>query len=235
MKTIISNLKTHLLNNMPARKIPIVWSNPKAKDQKYSKYDPASGRVVQFGCNCAPPPSPPVPPLPESIVLEYLSTGNFTYLIPPLPDIYKWTVTYELQNAGQGGGGGGTASLTLSGGGGGAGASGPVITGSYTLAYGAGGFLEVLIGPFGLGGPPGLNGIPPLVDATLKIDSNLIATSSTPTLNNAGQAATGNPVPGISTGNGGTGGTGGAPPFTIGSAGQQGGIGRANITITAGL
>jgi hypothetical protein len=235
MKSTISNLKTHLLNNMPARKIPIVWSNPKAKDQKYSKYDAASGRLVQFGCDCRPPPPPPLPPLPDSIQLQYVSSGTFTYLIPTLPDIYKWTLNYEIRNAGQGGGGGGTASLTLSGGGGGAGASGPIITGTFSLPYGAGGFLEVLIAPFGLGGPPGLNGLTPLFDATLKIDANLIATSSTPTLNNAGQNATGNPVPGISSGNGGTGGTGGIGAFNIGSAGQQGGIGYANVTITAGL
>lgn len=220
---------------MPARKIPLVWSNPKAKDQKYSRYDPTSGRVVQLGCDCRPPPSPPPPPVPEPISLEYVSNGIFTYLIPTIPDIYKWTVQYELQNAGQGGGGGGTASLTLSGGGGGAGASGPVITGTYTLPYGSGGLLEVVISPFGLGGPPGLNGLPPFFDATLKIDANLIATSSTPIINNAGQNATGNPVPGISTGNGGTGGTGGIGPFNVGSAGQQGGIGSATITITAGL
>ena len=35
---------------MPARKIPLIWSSPKAKDQTCFKYDPASQRLSKIGC-----------------------------------------------------------------------------------------------------------------------------------------------------------------------------------------
>lgn len=45
---------------MPARKIPLIWSSPKKKDQVCFRYDPASQRLSKIGCCvCAEqPPSP---------------------------------------------------------------------------------------------------------------------------------------------------------------------------------
>ena len=34
------------------RKIPLVWSSPKAKEQTYTRYDPVSKRTVTVNCPC---------------------------------------------------------------------------------------------------------------------------------------------------------------------------------------
>ena len=39
---------------MPARKLKIIWSTPKEKEQIYFRYDPYGNRLARIGC-CPPP------------------------------------------------------------------------------------------------------------------------------------------------------------------------------------
>jgi hypothetical protein len=57
---------------MPARKIPLVWKTQKESEQIYFKYNPASQRLVRYGCDC--PPSIVLPKTCQDIVIN--STNN---------------------------------------------------------------------------------------------------------------------------------------------------------------
>lgn len=37
---------------MPARKIPLIWSSPKQKEQTLLKFDPTKVQVVRVKCIC---------------------------------------------------------------------------------------------------------------------------------------------------------------------------------------
>jgi hypothetical protein len=59
------------------RRIPIVYSSQKAKDQQFFKYVPEKLRVIKLSCICIPP-TPPV----TSAFYFY----NFTNIAPPGPN-----------------------------------------------------------------------------------------------------------------------------------------------------
>ena len=57
------------------RRIPLVYSNQKAKDPVYMKYSPGSSRTVRIACICIPP-IPPV--VPTEATYYYDFTGDTT-------------------------------------------------------------------------------------------------------------------------------------------------------------
>lgn len=56
------------------RRIPLVYSNQKAKDPVYMKYSPGSSRTVRIACICTPPALPP--PLPTEVFYRYYFNGS---------------------------------------------------------------------------------------------------------------------------------------------------------------
>lgn len=77
---------------MPARrKIPLVWKGQKESEQRLFKYNHATQRVVQVGCDCPPTVTPPPPTQPFQYVRVAGSgdpgTGNFSIVPIVLPTV----------------------------------------------------------------------------------------------------------------------------------------------------
>lgn len=68
---------------MPAlRKIPLVWSSPKEKQQINTRFDPTIGRVVNIACVCIPPPPPPEVCAPPEFVTLSISGSDLVITFP---------------------------------------------------------------------------------------------------------------------------------------------------------
>lgn len=76
---------------MPARRVPLIWKTQKESEQTYFKYNPASQRLVRYGCDCPPPPPPP--PQTFQFLAFGASSGSPTYYISGSYDGITWEQT----------------------------------------------------------------------------------------------------------------------------------------------
>jgi len=80
------------------RRIPLVYSNQKAKDPIYFKYVPDKLRIIKFGCLCPPP----IPLIPEYVLVSGTNgvnpgSGNFTIILSGAVDPGTLLPIYVLQ------------------------------------------------------------------------------------------------------------------------------------------